>query len=382
MSENNLPAKIKRQRGDISKKTPPVPRSYYSLQDAVNYANYDYSSVPLTIGDIVHYAAAELVELFTPALSKLCLVLVDKRKDITGCASSLYDRPVQFPDMLVLSKEDCIEIETYGKTKQSDFNTGFTYSKGTLRCTHSAGSGWVWRTIVGTLSRSIGTAERGSEALPTQMQRSLKSSKSLSTSGQINPSLEMEGFNRRLEIVKHYPEPFELNHTNVLIACEALGYIVQRIEDNAKRNDANNNPQNTHKIISNDSGNVFGNSQPGCGIETHNSALICEIGGKSDQNEIKSEGNDDKNKQQKKEGKDEDHIEAQVESINLGSGFISENEVLALIGVARSTLNLMQKPESKYHDPDFPKKKKITPRRVGYVRSEIMKWIETRASKS
>lgn len=274
MSENNLPAKRRYQRDDISnnKKSSPLPQAYYVLQDAVNYAKFYYPTVPLTSAGIVHYAAAEFVELFTPVLSTLRLVIIDKRKDITGLVSSFHGRPVNSPDMLVLSKNDCIEIETYGKTKQSDFVTGYTYSEGKLQYTHSADSGWVWRTI-GTPPRSMGAAEGGRRTFPTQMQRSLTDSKSILTYGQLDPSLEKEGFNSQWEIVKHYPEPFELNYKNISIACDALDLLIQLIEDEMRRKDTNNNPQNlleTH--INKGSANVLANAEPDHNSEAHKSA--------------------------------------------------------------------------------------------------------------
>lgn len=285
MYQRNRSAPRKAQIEDKSNpiKSPHSLQAYYKLEDAVNFAKIKKPNVPLTSETIVHYAAAELIQLFTPVQSTLRLVLIDKGKVFTGFASSLNDRPTNSPDMLVLDKNDCIEIEVKGKTEQSDFQTGYTYFKGTLHETHIAGSGWAWRTICDP-HRQMDAAEGGDGSPAHKKPLSHMGMNRRSISAPLDLSLEMEGFNSQGQIVKHYPKTFELNKKNILISRDALNWLIQQIDDEIKRNDANNNQQNLSKIISSDSVNVLGNTGQNHGSEAHNPTLTTSS--ESQNNEI------------------------------------------------------------------------------------------------
>ena len=138
----------------IDKKTPllPLPQAYYNLVDAAKLAKSRISH--FTPETIVHYAAMDLFKLFTHVPSAFPVLLVDKGKELTNIQASFFNRPNKQPNMLVLSKDDCVEIELYGKTEQSDFQTGFTYSSGILHTTHLSGGEWAWRTCTHSPSSS------------------------------------------------------------------------------------------------------------------------------------------------------------------------------------------------------------------------------------
>jgi len=74
----------------------------------------------------------------------------------------------------------------------------------------------------------------------------------------------------------------------------------------------------------------------------------------------------------------EDHSDTSTQDSGLPGGYMSEKKVIALIGMARSTINLMQDENSPYYAPTFPKKRKLGTRRVAYKVSEVMQWIDSR----
>jgi predicted DNA-binding transcriptional regulator AlpA len=74
----------------------------------------------------------------------------------------------------------------------------------------------------------------------------------------------------------------------------------------------------------------------------------------------------------------EDHSDLSTQSSGLPGGYMSEKKVIALIGMARSTINLMQDENSPYYASTFPKKRKLGTRRVAYKVSEVMQWIDSR----
>lgn len=57
---------------------------------------------------------------------------------------------------------------------------------------------------------------------------------------------------------------------------------------------------------------------------------------------------------------------------------MSEQELIDLIKMSRSTINEKQDPKGKYFDPSFPKKIKLGKRRVAYSKSEVNNWIKSR----
>ncbi|HIQ35073.1 MAG: AlpA family phage regulatory protein [Proteobacteria bacterium] len=57
---------------------------------------------------------------------------------------------------------------------------------------------------------------------------------------------------------------------------------------------------------------------------------------------------------------------------------ISLHQVIALTGVCRSTIYEMMDEDSPYYDPTFPKKVKITQKRIGWSAYEIHQWIESK----
>ncbi len=75
---------------------------------------------------------------------------------------------------------------------------------------------------------------------------------------------------------------------------------------------------------------------------------------------------------------DHSYLSAQSSGSGLPGGYMSEKKVIALIGMARSTINLMQDENSPYYAPTFPKKRKLGTRRVAYKVSEVMQWIDSR----
>ncbi|MEG0131935.1 MAG: AlpA family phage regulatory protein, partial [Acinetobacter sp.] len=52
--------------------------------------------------------------------------------------------------------------------------------------------------------------------------------------------------------------------------------------------------------------------------------------------------------------------------------------VIELTGVCRSTIYEMMDEDSPYYDPTFPKKVKITQKRIGWSAYEIHQWIESK----
>ncbi len=58
--------------------------------------------------------------------------------------------------------------------------------------------------------------------------------------------------------------------------------------------------------------------------------------------------------------------------------FISLNQVIEFTGVCRSTIYEMMDEDSPYYDPTFPKKVKITQKRIGWSAWEINQWIESK----
>jgi prophage regulatory protein len=58
--------------------------------------------------------------------------------------------------------------------------------------------------------------------------------------------------------------------------------------------------------------------------------------------------------------------------------FISLNQVIEFTGVCRSTIYEMMDENSPYYDPTFPKKVKITQKRIGWPAWEINQWIESK----
>ena len=57
---------------------------------------------------------------------------------------------------------------------------------------------------------------------------------------------------------------------------------------------------------------------------------------------------------------------------------ISLHQVIELTGVCRSTIYEMMDENSPYYDPTFPKKVKITQKRIGWSAWEIHQWIESK----
>ncbi|MEF9957532.1 MAG: AlpA family phage regulatory protein [Acinetobacter sp.] len=57
---------------------------------------------------------------------------------------------------------------------------------------------------------------------------------------------------------------------------------------------------------------------------------------------------------------------------------ISLHQVIELTGVCRSTIYEMMDEDSPYYDPTFPKKVKITQKRIGWSAYEIHQWIESK----
>ena len=57
---------------------------------------------------------------------------------------------------------------------------------------------------------------------------------------------------------------------------------------------------------------------------------------------------------------------------------INIHQVVGIVGVARSTIYAMMDEFSPYYDPTFPKKVKITQKRIGWSAWEINQWIETK----
>ena len=57
---------------------------------------------------------------------------------------------------------------------------------------------------------------------------------------------------------------------------------------------------------------------------------------------------------------------------------ISLHQVIELTGVCRSTIYEMMDEDSPYYDPTFPKKVKITLKRIGWSAYEIHQWIESK----
>ena len=57
---------------------------------------------------------------------------------------------------------------------------------------------------------------------------------------------------------------------------------------------------------------------------------------------------------------------------------INIKTVTELTGLSRSTIYELMDPNSKYHDPAFPKKENLTTNRVGWIASDINDWIESK----
>ncbi|MDU4395169.1 MAG: AlpA family phage regulatory protein [Acinetobacter ursingii] len=57
---------------------------------------------------------------------------------------------------------------------------------------------------------------------------------------------------------------------------------------------------------------------------------------------------------------------------------IGLNEVIKFTGISRSTIYEMMDENSPYYDPTFPKKAKISQKRIGWSAYEIHQWIENK----
>lgn len=53
-------------------------------------------------------------------------------------------------------------------------------------------------------------------------------------------------------------------------------------------------------------------------------------------------------------------------------------EVIALTGLARSTIYAKTSPKSTNYDPTFPKSRRLGERTIGWMNSEIRSWILSR----
>ncbi|WP_439234344.1 helix-turn-helix transcriptional regulator [Lonepinella koalarum] len=59
---------------------------------------------------------------------------------------------------------------------------------------------------------------------------------------------------------------------------------------------------------------------------------------------------------------------------------LRRSQVLAMLGVSRSTMADWENPKSKRYRPDFPKKISLGANSIGYLESEINAYIEQLAS--
>ena len=248
MTSNKLTRERRRRSaGDASNpnKSPqvlPTLRLYYNFEDAVNFAHFKNPDLPLTSDAIVHYAVVELFDLLTHAPRPDSLLFIDKRKELTDVLSSSHDQPCNIPDLLVLSKEDCFQIEAKKITHQSDFKTGLTVLHSMLQLTHPVGSGWEWRIISdypSTPSQKDVTA-----LVSTKMQYARNHSDKTSMPVPVAPHIQKEGINQYGAICKYYPKPIPLTKENILISHDNLAWLIQVLEDKIKRNEANNKPHN------------------------------------------------------------------------------------------------------------------------------------------
>jgi prophage regulatory protein len=55
-------------------------------------------------------------------------------------------------------------------------------------------------------------------------------------------------------------------------------------------------------------------------------------------------------------------------------------QVLAITGFKKSQIYNFLNARSPYHDPDFPRPRKIGKRAVGWIASDIFGWVATRAT--